>query len=290
MVWIGYAVGVLLIIIFAFSLLVLSILFYQGKRRVVANGQYVALGSSFAAGIGLGPRAPGSPLVCQRTLNGYPQKLAALAGLTLVDMSCSGASSRHVLRGGQIFLGPQIDAIGPDTRLVTLTVGGNDVSYVGDLTFMALRRRSNLSGRLIRRLWKGPKPDEARNFSQLQTDLIEIFAAIAKRAPRARIVVVTYAMILPPDRTCPALGIDDDEAALARSVGERLRQATIQAGRQAGATIVDMSLPSADHHACSAEPWTYGATPAGGGMAFHPTLAGSEATAREIWRALGDAL
>ena len=288
--WIGYAVGVLLIIILALSLLVVSILFYQGKRPVVANGEYVALGSSFAAGIGLGPRAPGSPLVCQRTLNGYPQKLAALTGLALVDMSCSGTSSRHVLRGGQVFLGPQIDALGPDTKLVTLTVGGNDVSYVGDLTFMALRQRASLSGRLIRRLWKGPKQDAARDFAKLQTDLVEIIAAITKRAPRARIVVVTYPLILPPDRTCPALGIDDKEAALVRSVGERLRLVTIQAAHQAGAIIVDMTLPSADHHACSAEPWTYGAAPAGGGMAFHPTLAGSEATAREIWRALGEAL
>ena len=50
----------------------------------------------------------------------------------MVDVSCSGATTAHILKrwGG---LPPQIDAVTPAARLVTVTIGGNDVGYVGGL-------------------------------------------------------------------------------------------------------------------------------------------------------------
>jgi lysophospholipase L1-like esterase len=69
---------------------------------------------------------------------------------SFADMTSSGATIRQVLNGGQMYLRPQIDALGPDTRLVTLTAGGNDVSYVGDLVFLAHRNRKNIVGHLLR--------------------------------------------------------------------------------------------------------------------------------------------
>ena len=149
------AVGLMIAVV---VLLGAALLFYQGRQRPAMGAEYVALGSSFAAGLGLGARAPGSPIVCQRSVNGYPQQLARMTGLGLTDMSCSGATASHVLRGGQMFLGPQIDALGPGTRMVTLTAGGNDVSYVGDLTAMAFRRRGGLTGILAGFFWKGARP------------------------------------------------------------------------------------------------------------------------------------
>lgn len=50
---------------------VLGIMMYQGHRKPVGNPEYVALGSSFAAELGLGELAPGAPLACQRSVNGY---------------------------------------------------------------------------------------------------------------------------------------------------------------------------------------------------------------------------
>jgi lysophospholipase L1-like esterase len=54
-------------------------------------------------------------------------------------MSCGGAVTRHLLHGGQYFQGPQIRTITRGTRLVTLTIGGNDVGYVADLSMLAAR-------------------------------------------------------------------------------------------------------------------------------------------------------
>ena len=270
-------------------LIVLAVLYYQGKHAPRANSPYVALGSSFAAGLGLGVRETGSPFVCQRSINGYPKHIARQTELLLTDMSCSGATTQHVLRGGQVFLGPQIDALGPDTQLVTLTIGGNDISYVGDLTFMAFRRRGGFTGALAGLVWSGAKPVQDRKFGKLQQDLTATLREIRRRAPKARVFVAPYPVIVPNSGTCPKLGIDEQQASLMRSVGLRLAEVTRAATQEAGATFVDLADASMGHDACAAGPWVNGSTPASG-AAFHPTLAGAKGVANQIMTNLNEEL
>ncbi|MBP6581632.1 MAG: SGNH/GDSL hydrolase family protein [Sphingorhabdus sp.] len=272
-------ITLLLIVLAALS--ILATLYYQGQQEPRKNSPYVALGSSFAAGIGLGDRVSGSPLVCLRSMQGYPRHVARETGLSLTDMSCSGATTQHVLRGGQVFLGPQIDALGPDTQLVTLTIGGNDIGYVGDLTFMAFRNRGGFTGALAGLVWHGAKPAQDRNFSKLQRDLVASLREIKRRAPKARVFVVPYPAILPESDTCAKLGIDDHQAAVMRSVGLRLFEVTRAAVQEAGATFVDLTDASTGHNACAAEPWVNGSAPASG-AAFHPTLEGAKGVAAQI--------
>ncbi len=253
----------------------------RSTARPPSSAQYVALGSSFAAGIGLGPRAPGSPCGCQRSVNGYPPRLARLAGLSLVDVTCSGASTRHVLRDRQFLQPPQIEAVGPGAKLVTLTIGGNDVGYIGDLTMLAFRRRGGLAGLLLRRFWKGPRRGPARDFARLQDDISAILADVGRRAPGARTVVVAYPAILPRAGCCSKVGLDDDEAALMRDVAARLAEATRAAAEASGAILIDMSKDSVGHDACAEAPWTNGLAPAEGAP-FHPTADGAEAMARLV--------
>jgi lysophospholipase L1-like esterase len=257
------------------------VLFVQGKQKPDTNARYVAIGSSFAAGLGLGERAPGGPFACQRSVNGYPQQLARLKGLSFADVTCSGATVKNVLRHGQFFQSPQIDAVGPNTELVTITVGGNDIDYVGDLVMMSYRKRGGIVGLLIDRFWQGSKSMAERPFTQLQSDLIATPHEVAKRSPRARIVVVTYPAILPATGTCAQIGIGETEAALMKEVGARLVEVTRAAAQSTNATLVNIAALSAGHDACSSNPWVNGAAPEHGAP-FHPTLAGAKATARQI--------
>lgn len=261
----------------------LAVVFLQGKRKPSTSGEYVALGSSFAAGIGLGPRAPGSPFVCMRTTNGYPQQLARMTGLSLVDMTCSGSTTEHILRGGQAFLGPQLAAVGPDTRLVTITSGGNDVGYIGDLMFAG-----GAIGPIGKLLWQGPKLPEQRDFATVARNFEAIVGEIRRRAPSARVVLVSYPEVLPPQGACSAVGVDPVQADLSREIAVRLRDATRLAAERSGALFVDMGPASAGHDACSPEPWVNGADPSDG-AAFHPTAAGAQATAAEVFKALSAA-
>nr|WP_246450759.1 SGNH/GDSL hydrolase family protein [Sphingomonas rhizophila] len=224
-------------------------------------------------------------MMCARTIDSYPQKLARAARLSLVDMSCGGAVTSHLYHGGQLFQGPQVRVVGPATRLVTITVGGNDIGYIGDLSMLASRRSPGVYGWLVRHLWVGPKAWADRDFARLDRELGEVFGAIRRRSPAARIVVATYPTILPPAGTCALLSISAAEAQAMRRVGDRLAAVTAAAARRARAAVVDMYGLAAAHHACSAEPWVSGWT--NGGIApFHPTQAGTTATADAIRRAI----
>ena len=273
------------LIIVAFILIVIATLYWQAIQKPTGTPRLVALGSSFAAGIGLGDRPAGSPIVCQRSLNSYPQQLARMRDLSLVDMSCSGATTLHVRDGGQAFLGPQLGGLATNTKWVTLTAGGNDVSYVGDLSFLAGRKDQTFMGWALRQFWSGPKRAEQRDFAKLRTVLASTLAQIKQRAPQATIIVVTYPTILPETGTCANLGLSSAEADEMRNVGNSLAALTSAIAQDAGALVVDMHTLGAGHDACSVEPWVNGWHNTAG-TAFHPTMAGAKATAAAISAAM----
>lgn len=261
-------------------------LYWQARQKPVGKPTLVALGSSFAAGLGLGERVPGSPFVCQRGLASYPRQLASMRNLSLVDMTCSGATSRHVLSGGQVFLSPQIDGLSPETQWVTLTIGDNDIGYVGDLSLMAGGNAPTFMGWAIRHLWGGPKTEQERDFAGLRINLQAILATIKQRSPRARIIVATYPAILPASGTCARIGLTSAEADMMRQVSDKLSTLTVAVANEAGAIPVEMHRLGAGHDACSREPWVNGWYDVAG-TPFHPNMAGARATAVAISAAMG---
>lgn len=278
----------ILALLLATAALFTGFLYWQAQTKPQGIPQYVALGSSFAAGIGLGERVAGSPLVCQRTVDSYPQTLARMTGMSLVDMTCSGATTRHVVSGGQVFLGPQLDGLGPDTQLVTITIGGNDISYVGDLSFLAARKGNGFTGRALRLVGNGPDIRAPRDYDTLLADLRAMLQQIKQRSPHARIVLVTYPQIMPRAGTCANLALSEVEVAAMRGVGDRLAKVTAEAATLEGAILVDMQKIGAEHHACSVQPWVNGwVKPAG--TPFHPTKTGAQAMAEAIRQALNPA-
>jgi len=242
---------------------------------------YVALGSSYAAGAGLGPRQPGSPILCQRSDNGYPPRLARKLGLPLVDMTCSSSVTKHVLVGGQYFQDAQIRTLNSKTQLVTLTAGGNDVGFVRDLFLMALRNSDTWAGWMVRKLWSGPPPMANRDFPKLSATLTSLIREIHRRSPQADIVVATYPAVLPPSGTCPRLRLTASDAGIMRQVQARLSAVTRRVAVHEGAKVVDMTALGVDHNACSVTPWTRG-WDALGKSPFHPNLAGAQATMEAI--------
>jgi lysophospholipase L1-like esterase len=271
---------IVLTVLVVAALVAVAVLVQQGARKPSTSGQYVALGSSFAAGIGLGPREPGSPLVCMRSTQGYPRQLARMTGLSLVDMTCSASTTEHILHGGQVFLGPQLAAIGPNTQLVTITSGGNDVDYIGDLWFAG--GRADPLGRLLR---KGPKPLDQRDFAKVGENFVAIVAEIRRRAPAAKVVIASYPTVLPPQGTCAALKVDAAVADLSRQVAARLLETTRAAAERSGALFVDMAAAGVGHDVCSSAPWVNGAAPSEG-TRFHPNAAGAKAAAEEVFKAI----
>ena len=279
----GCLVVALIVVLLAIA--AIGFIWFQAARTPTGKPEYVALGSSFAAGAGLGQSQAGSPLLCARSVNSYPQRLARMRKLAIVDMSCGGAVTRHLLDGGQFLHGAQIRTITPETRIVTITVGGNDTLYIGDLSQLAARNSGSMWGWLVRHLWPGPKSWSERNFAGFERELTALIKAIQGRAPAARIIVATYPTILPPSGTCDRLGLTELEAAMMRRVGDQLAASSRAAAQRTGAGFVDMHSLGAQHNACSNAPWTYGWYNAGLAP-FHPTKEGAKATAEAISKAL----
>lgn len=274
--WAGRVAKFVVGLIVLLALAIFGFLYWQASQKPATDGQYVALGSSFAAGLGLGPRAVASPVQCFRSTGGYPALAAKRTGLRLVDMSCSGSTTEHILHGGQMLLGPQLAAIGPQARLVTITSGGNDIGYVGDL-MAASGSMGPLAG------WANGAIKSAadRPYTRVAANLEKIVGQVRKRAPKALIVIVSYPALMPREGNCAATGVSDAQADISRSVAARLVEVTRNAAAASDAAFVDMDALSVGHDVCSASPWVNGVVPSAG-TAFHPNAAGAAATAAQV--------
>ena len=241
------------------------------------GARYVALGSSFAAGTGI-PATSGG--LCLRSDHSYPNLVAAALGLTLADVTCSGATTPNVRDTAQNGAAPQLDAVTADTALVSLTVGGNDLGY------------STLAGECATPSAPPCSLDATAldaKAERLRADLTALIADVRERAPSAVIVLVTYAKVANPPE-CAALGFDADEAILVESMGEALQSVSLDVAAETGVLLADPYAVSDGHGPCASDGarWIEGLV-AKGSVPFHPNALGHEAMAQLVLDALASA-
>ena len=254
---------------------------------IAAGSTYVALGSSFAAGPGIRPI---SHRRAGRSALNYPHLVAERLSLHLVDVTCSGATTANVLRERQRRLPPQIDAVAPAAKLVTITIGGNDIGYIGGLIRTSVLSRLADRVRFLPRAWQRPGPAvPQRDYQTLTESMATVVRAVRSRAPGARILLVDYLTVLGPHaRHCPELPLAADAVERTRATAEGLAAAFRAAAEQTGAHLVEASAASAEHGVGSAQPWVTGfAWPVRGHVPYHPTLAGMTAVAELVVAELG---
>lgn len=242
--------------------------------RIPEGARYVAMGSSYAAGALIGPLAAGSPKRCGRTENNYPHLLAKEMGLDLADVSCGGATTAHIL-GPWSELAPQIDAVSADTRLVTVTIGGNDLGYVRNLM---LSTCEGMPGRKIACpafTW----PTDA-DYQVLEQHLRQIAREVRRRAPQATLIFVDYLRVLPDSGSCPAIPLDERQTSTARGTFRRMADVTKAVAAAEGAMLLPAGRLSKGHDACSTSPWAAGHP--GKPADWHPTAEGHAAIAKAL--------
>lgn len=258
-----------------------------------AGAPYVAMGSSYAAGPNIGQSADTPPNRCARSASNAAHIFAQKAGLELKDVSCSGATTAHIL-GPWNDLPAQVDALDADTRLVTVTIGGNDLGYmtaIGKLRCPALGETER-----ARYFPNGctpfaPLTQEAK--AKLAADMDRMIAIIHQRSPKARVLIVQYFSLMPATGNCPATGLSDDDVAQIRPIAATLSAITEASVRpyRAFARTVALDRASAEHGICGAAPWSNGGSPdlaRKDGVNYHPNQAGMAAAAALIeaaWKA-----
>ena len=166
---------------------------------IPAGSRYAAMGSSFGAGPGIAPRAPARPRRAGRSAGNYAHLVARALHLDLHDVTYSGATTSDILTASAAGQPAQLDAVTPDTRLVTITAGGNDVGFLPRLTLASLPWPLRALPRVKARVAGFGDPDATEErFAQLEGNLAMIGRRLRDRAPACRVLFVDYLTILPP--------------------------------------------------------------------------------------------
>jgi hypothetical protein len=142
------------------------------------SGEYVALGDSYASGVGTREYDDSSG-DCKRSPHAYPVHDAARIGATtLTFVACSGAQVADVVSN-------QIGELDAETSWVTVQVGGNDAGFVDVITECALPEwASDCAGAVA------GAQDVINNV--LPGRLSGLYGEISARSPSADVVVVGY--------------------------------------------------------------------------------------------------
>jgi lysophospholipase L1-like esterase len=255
----------------------------------VGGPAYVALGDSFTAGDAIGKPQPGPGSGhCLRSTSNYPSLIARELGYALTDVSCSGATTRGVLN--QTSYEPaQISAVNAKTRLVTVSIGGNDLGTYTSMILTCLRRsRPSAQGAPCSASLNATLSAGRATIARRVGTVLD---AIHDRAPNAKVLFITYIGLMPHHGTCAAAPFSKADVAWFSGIEDGLSGAVAKAAERHGVHVVDMHDLGRDHHVCSgAKAWVNGPRPRDDdGILFHPNGAGERATARAVINYLREA-
>lgn len=266
----------------------------QASADPAADIHYVALGDSFAAGAGVFPQT--ELAMCSRSAVNYPALVAKELGVaTFKDVTCSGATlddltspHRGIVSGTAA---PQFDALTPDTTLVTMTMGGNDIG----LASQALRCGNLLPEPYGKSCEDTFTANGIDTFAERTKALAPVYGnaidEIRSRAPEATVVIVGYPTASRagacPERQ-PAWSRDADYL---QGVLVDLNALLRNVSAAHGAIFVDTATSSIGHDMCATadQQWINGLIPSLSTPSFiplHPNTTGEANIAQQVVAAL----
>ncbi|RKR74685.1 SGNH/GDSL hydrolase family protein [Frondihabitans australicus] len=241
---------------------------------------YVALGDSYAAGYGLSHLTKQPVAACDQSGLDYPHRIAAALGLRLTDVTCAGATTANVIDTKQNGAAPQIDALSARTRLVTISIGGNDSGLFSTAqSCIALSKNGPIFGASSSTttcksefVTKGHDALTSAIETKTAKGLAATFRAIKHRAPNAAVVVIGYPAVFPDRANTPKSGcyrplVDSEsladgfpkdafpftatDVAYLHGVQVVLDRVTAEQAAKAGVTYVSTLAGSEAHSGCA---------------------------------------
>ena len=204
-----------------------------------AAGKYVALGDSYAVGVGTytydNPNDP-----CRRGPLAYSRLWAAShPSTTYVEESCSGAEVADVVTQAAA-------GLTPDTSLVTVQVGGNDVGFVSVLETCILNLSDSTCINAVNTAISTGR-------SVLPGSLASLYSGIRAKAPSAQVVVMGYPRMYKIGGNC-IFGLSDTKRTALNGAADALDSLLQTAAANAGFRFVDARTAFAGHELCSGNP------------------------------------
>ncbi len=207
---------------------------------------------------------------CLRSRRSYVHRLGRAVSSF---RACAGATTGSVLSG-------QLGSFPSDTRLVTISIGGNDAGFVNVIQTCLLGARSACDARV----------SQAERFVRrsLPGRLRRVYDAIRRGAPRATVLVAGYPRLFARRPWCGRIGAVDEREQRRLNEASNLLARTIAAAvrRHRGFRFADMRTAFNGGGVCSRSPRINGVN-GSAVSAFHPNAAGYGTYARAIKRRLG---
>ncbi len=189
---------------------------------------------------------------CGRPPDGYPTRVAARLGVTYNSVACVSAYTRDVTTSPQLTLSEalpvQVSALSRSTRLVTLSIGGNDLQWWSLISSCFTRTfgqdaRCRHDRIVSRRIDSG--------LSAVAPKIGAVLNTVATRAPNARVVLVGHGGYY--GRTgCPGqANISNADAAYLQTFFQRFDTILRTAAVTRSMTFVDVASAAVGHDACA---------------------------------------
>jgi lysophospholipase L1-like esterase len=249
----------------------------SSQAASIAGLQYVALGDSYSAASGnLPPDLTAAPECARSTVN-YPHVIAAATGATLIDATCGGATTGDYFTSQYQGVAPQLNALSASTRLVTMTIGGNDSGvFINTIEDCGLADATSLGfGNACQQKYGTSFVDTINNVTE--PSLEKALNAVHAAAPHARVAIIGYPLIMPPTGGCyPQMPIASGDVPYVYNIQLTLNAAIAKAAAATDTIYVNMNAVSAGHDACKPigtrwiEPVLFGTNP----VIVHPNALG----------------
>ncbi|MFF7341012.1 SGNH/GDSL hydrolase family protein [Streptomyces sp. NPDC008163] len=204
-----------------------------------ATGPYVALGDSYSSGEGAGDYT-GDSGSCHRSPHAYPQLWAtANSPSSFVFAACSGATTQDVING-------QLGSLNSSTRLVSISIGGNDAGFADAMQTCVLQGTDACVGAV----------NKAKSFAtgQLPGRLDQVYTQIHNRAPNARVVVLGYPHLYKIGGSC-SFGISDTSRSAINGAADTIDSVVSGRASAHGFAFGDVRGAFTNHEICSADWW-----------------------------------
>jgi len=223
--------------------------------RAASSVHYVALGDSYASGVGAGDES-GS---CDQSPNAYgPLWASANSPASYTFAACSGATTSSVISS-------QLSSLSTSTTLVSITIGGNDVGFSSIMETCVLDSTSSCENAV----------SQAEQYTNdtLPGNLSTLFADIKADAPNAKVVVLDYPDFY--DLSVPVcIGLSSaDHQALDNGVND-LDGVIQTAAGNAGFHFADVRTQFSGHELCDNAGWLNSIEIFDIHTSYHPTATG----------------
>lgn len=260
--------------------------------HAIKTSPYVALGDSYSSAAGVSPFVATAPPTCSRSTLNYAHDIAALTKpSSFTDVTCSGAKTSDFFSSQASGVAPQLDAVTKDTRLVTMTIGGNDEGvFVNSFFGCATISATDVMGNPCQQKYGTAFTDQINN--QTYPHLVAALTAVRKKAPAATVVIIGYPRILPDtgELSCySSMPIAMGDVPWLSHEEDVLNAAVSRAASETGARFIDMSASSVGHDACEpvGQRWIEPAVGPINAYPVHPNATGEAAMATQTLLQLG---